>query len=209
MTTKKKTILAIDDDITILNTILTVLEDSYEVSLAKNTDIARRILNTTKVDLVLLDMNMPNTSGMDFLEFIRADDSYYHIPVIIVSSQGTADVIVEIKKRGAADFVVKPISPNILKQKIRSSLKAASVKIGRIALVIKLRKLAEACQTGKGSQVEEVIEELEQVYYDHEIDAQVADICRCARDMDYSLAEEKLRKLLADLQEKQRRTFFQ
>ena len=202
MNEKRKTILAIDDDITILNTIRTVLEESYEVSLAKNTTIAKKILATTTVDLVLLDMNMPGTSGMDFLEFIRNDDSHYHIPVIIVSSQGTADVIVEIKKRGAVDFVVKPISPDILKQKIRSSLKAASEKIGRIALVIKLRKLADACDAGKGSQVEEITEELEQVYYEHTIDAEVAKICQYAREMEYNLANEKITQLLVDLSEK-------
>ncbi|MCL1837541.1 MAG: response regulator [Treponema sp.] len=199
MNEKRKTILAIDDDITILNTIRTVLEGSYEVSLAKNTDIARTILNTTKIDLILLDMNMPGTDGMEFLEFVHNDDSQYHIPVIIVSAQGTADVIVEIKKRGAVDFVVKPISPNILKEKIRTSLKAASMKIGRIALVIRLKKLIEACEAGKGGQVEDIVKELEQVYYEHEIDAKVAEICTFARDMEYSLAEENIRKLLTDL----------
>ena len=202
MNEKRKTILAIDDDITILNTIRTVLEGSYEVSLAKNTTIAKKILTTTRVDLILLDMNMPGTSGMEFLQFVSNDDSQYHIPVIIVSSQGTADVIVETQKMGAVDFVVKPISPNILREKIRSSLKAASEKIGRIALVIKLRKLAQVCEAGRGSHVEEVIEELEQVYYDHTIDAKIAEICTYARDMEYSLVDEKIKELLADLSKK-------
>jgi DNA-binding response OmpR family regulator len=198
----KKTILAIDDDITVLNGIRTVLERSYEVSLAKNTDIAKTILNTTAIDLILLDMNMPGTTGMDFLEFIRGDDSHYHIPVIIVSAQGTTNVIVETQKMGAVDFVVKPISPNILREKIRSGLKVAGEKIGRIALVIKLRKLADACETGKGGQVEEIIQELEQVYYDHKIDSEVAEICKNAGEMEYSLVDEKIKKLLADLSKK-------
>ena len=123
MADRRKTILAIDDDITILNGIRTILEETYEVSLAKNTEIAKAILNAVDVALILLDMNMPGLSGMDFLEFIRNDGSYKHIPVIIVSSQGTDDVLLEIKKRGAVDFVIKPIVPNILREKIHLAFK--------------------------------------------------------------------------------------
>ena len=196
---RRKTILAVDDDITILNTIRSVLEGSYEVSLAKNTNIAQTILNTTKIDLILLDMNMPGVSGMDFLEFVRNDHSHYHIPVIIVSSQGTTDVIVEIKKRGAVDFVVKPISPNILKDKVRSSLKEASVKTSRMSLEIKLKRLALACAAGKSGIVEEIVKDLEQVYYDHTIDAEIAEICKYARDMEYNIVDEKVKQLLLNL----------
>ena len=89
MVKKRTTILAIDDDITILTTICRILEGSYEVGLAKNLDIAKTILQTTSVDLILLDMEMPGASGMKFLETLHDDPSYYHIPVIIVSSHGT------------------------------------------------------------------------------------------------------------------------
>ena len=197
----RKTILAIDDDITILNTIRTVLEGTYEVSLAKNTDIARTIPDSVKIDLILLDMNMPGTSGIDFLEFIRNDSSHYHIPVIIVSSQGTADVIVEIKKRGAVDFVVKPISPNTLKEKIHSSLKTASTKTSRMSVVIKLNKLADACAAGKSDRIEEVLEDLEKVYFEHIIDTEIAEICKYAKDMEYTIASEKTGQLLAILEQ--------
>ena len=118
----KKTILAIDDDITILNTIRSVLEETYEVSLAKNTDSALTILKTTQVDLILLDLNMPIASGADFLEYIRRDASLYRIPVIVVSSQGTVNVRTEAREKGAVDFVIKPISPDILREKIHAHL---------------------------------------------------------------------------------------
>ena len=201
MPDRKKTILAIDDDITSLNTLRTVLEGTYEVSLAKNTVIAQTILNAAKVDLILLDMNMPGMTGMEFLEYIRNDDSFYYIPVIIVSSQGTADVIMEIKKRGAVDFVVKPVSPAILLEKIRSNLKTGSVKISRESLAGKIKRLIAACITGKSSQVEKIINGLEQVYYEQTIDAEVAEICKNARDMEYNLVEEKAGLLLLGMLE--------
>ena len=201
MTERKKTILAIDDDITILNSIRAILEGTYEVSLAKSTDIARTILNTARVDLVLLDMNMPGSSGMDFLEFIRQDSSHYHTPVIIVSAQGTAETIIEVKKRGADDFVVKPISPAILREKIRSSLKAASVKTSRMSLELKLKRLADACVMGKSGNVEEIIADLEQVYYEQSVDAEIAEICAFARQMEYNLVDERIKALVQSLSE--------
>ena len=199
MTDEKKTILAIDDDITLLNTIETILAGTYEVSLAKNTDIAKTILNTNTIDLILLDMNMPGASGLEFLDFIRKDPSHYFIPVIIVSAQGTADVIVEIKKRGAAGFVVKPISPKILLDKISSTLKATKTKISREPLKRKLERLVIACAAGKGSSVEDIVQELEERFFELETDAEIVDICKYARDMEYNLVEEKVRQLLRNL----------
>ena len=199
MGNERKTILAIDDDITVLNSLRTVLEAVYEVSLAKNTEIARKILDTTGVDLILLDMNMPGTSGMDFLEYVRNDDAHYHIPVIIVSSQGTADIIVEIKKKGAADFVVKPVSPNILREKIRSCLKMSGVRTDRDSLERRLKRLASACAVGNSGRVEEAVEDLKQTIFEKNIDAEIAGICKYAGDMEYNLVEEKARQLLARL----------
>ena len=195
----RKTILAIDDDITILNIIRSVLEGTYEVSLAKNINIAMTILKTTKVDLILLDMNMPDMSGTDFLEMIRNDPLLYHIPVVVVSSQGTADVIIEVKKKGAVDFVVKPISPNILLDKIRSSLKTTPVKIDREHLEGKLVRLIAVCTAGKGGQVERIISSLEQIYFDHAIDTEIAEICKYARDMEYGQVNERAKQLLLKL----------
>ena len=195
----KKTILAIDDDISILNIIRAVLEKTYEVSLAKNTDIAITILNSARVDLILLDMNMPGINGMDFLRYLRNDDSHYHIPVVIVSAQGTADTIVEVKKMGASDFVVKPISPNILLEKIRSNLNSAKIVIGREALKRKLEKLASSCAAGKGSAVEEVIKDLEDVYFEREIDMELEKICKFVKNMEYNLVEERVKQLLSEL----------
>jgi len=199
MADERKTILAIDDDITLLNTIQTILAGTYEISLAKNTDIAKTILNTTVIDLILLDMNMPGASGLDFLDFIRNDVSYYFIPVIIVSAQGTADVIMEIKEKGAAGFVVKPISPKILMEKISSVLKTTKTKIGREPLKRKLERLLISCTAGKGSSVESIVQELEERYFELEADAEIAKICGYARDMEYKLVEEKVKQLLRNL----------
>ena len=199
MLEKKKIILAVDDNLATLTTIRSILEGTYEVSLAKNIEIARTILQTTKVDLILLDIEMPGVSGMEFLEEIHNDGGLYHIPVIMVSSYGTAEVIINTQKGGADDFVVKPISPPILLEKIRSVFKSARKKINYEALGRKLNKLENSCAIGKSSHVEKMIQELEQVYCDIATDMEIAEICRYARDMEYSLVAGKVQLLATSL----------
>jgi DNA-binding NtrC family response regulator len=196
---ERKTILAVDDDITVLSTIRMVLEKNHEVSLAKNTSIAKTILNKTEVDLILLDMEMPDTPGMDFLETLQNDESYYHIPVIVVSSHGVSDVITDSKEKGATDFVVKPISPGVLLSKIRSALKASRKKTTTELLVRKLKKLENACNIGKSSLVEETLRQLELFYHNKQTDAKIYEICSFARDMEYNLVSEGVKELLSDL----------
>jgi FixJ family two-component response regulator len=104
----------------------------------------------------------------------------------------------EIKKRGAVDFVVKPVSQNILLEKIRSNLKTNNTKVNREFLDGKLKRLVAACVTGKTSQVEKIINGLEQIYCEQNVDAKIAEICKFARDMDYNLVEEKAGLLLAE-----------
>ncbi|GHV84639.1 hypothetical protein AGMMS50230_02470 [Spirochaetia bacterium] len=195
----KKTILAIDDDITILTLLRTILEGTFEVCLAKNAEIAMKILHTTRIDMILLDMKMPGLSGIELLDAIHQNTSFYYIPIIVVSSCGTPDVIVPAKKAGASDFIVKPIVPRTLLEKIHSTFKISAKKINHDILSRKLIILETACEQGKSSRVEEVVDELSQVYYNIATDLEIAEICKCAREMNYNLAAKKISKLLSGL----------
>jgi len=198
---EKKTILAIDDDVTVLTTVRTILDRSYDVCLAKNLDIAKKILTKTGVDLILLDMEMPDHSGMEFLESIRSSDSYYSIPVIVVSSHGVADVIVDAQKKGAVDFIVKPIVPKILLEKIQSAFKNTRKKISKATLSRKLQNLENSCTHGKSSDIERIIKDLEQFCFDLKTDTEIALICKYARGMEYNLVDERIKILLSELSE--------
>jgi PleD family two-component response regulator len=199
MKIERKTILAIDDDITVLTTIRTILEKDYEICLAKSAEIAKTILNTVLADLILLDMEMPGISGLDFMAFLRKDPSTSFIPVIIVSSHGTADYIIAAKKSGARDFVVKPIHPKILQEKIEGVLNSSPARTPRDMQIRNLSLLAAACKQGKGSQVEALVTAAEAVKLSRAADAAVADICACAVRLDYALAIRKIEKLLLQL----------
>jgi response regulator RpfG family c-di-GMP phosphodiesterase len=196
---RKKTILAVDDTIAVLTTIRTILEGVFEVCLAKSTDIAMTVLNTTEIDMILLDMEMPGVSGIEFLKELQRNPSFYYIPVIIVSSHGTPDVIIEAKKAGARDFVVKPIAPKILLDKIHTVLKTSPKKINHDVLVRKLALLETACRQGKSFRVEELVGELEQVHHNINTDGKIAETCKYAMEMEYNLAIENIKKLLSSM----------
>src|SRR5215469_3005815 len=185
MPERGKNILVIDDQPASLNAISAILEDFYEVSLAKNAEIAETILQTAVIDLILLDMEMPGISGPELLQMIRDDDNYYYIPVIIVSSHGTSEVIVTAQKLGVKGFVVKPVVAKTLLDKVNTVLKYAPQKITTGMLVLRLNRLANACTKGNSGDIKAVLDDLEQYYYNRKTDAAVAEIIRETRNMEY------------------------
>jgi two-component system chemotaxis response regulator CheY len=74
-------------------------------------------LKTGSPELVLLDWNMPNLSGLGFLKQVRAKPEYKNLPIIMVTSEGSRLNVVEAFKNGATDYVLKPITAAVLKAK--------------------------------------------------------------------------------------------
>jgi two-component system nitrogen regulation response regulator NtrX len=104
-----KSILIVDDEENIRETLKDVLEDEgYAVFLAENGKVGRRILDTHVVDVMLLDLWLPDIGGMDVLKMMKERES--NIPVIIISGHGTIDTAVRATKEGAFDFIEKPLS---------------------------------------------------------------------------------------------------
>ena len=196
---EKKSVLAIDDDLTILTLIRKILEKDYDICLAKSAVSAMNILNNTAVDLILLDMEMPSMSGLDFLHRLREDSNHYYfnIPVIFVTSHGTKDILVKAAKSGVNDFIVKPVNPKILHQKIASLLLASRRELSmRDSLLKQLHLMTIACRSGNNSQVEKVVGELKKVKYNFGTDSLIADICQKALCFDYPAAAKLVSSLL-------------
>jgi putative two-component system response regulator len=124
----RKVILAVDDIIPSLEVIKKALEDEFDVCLAKSTDMASVMLKTNKVDLILLDIAMPEKSGFEYLKYIRQFPQYRDIPVIFVTSHAQKNVFDKAMNAGVQDFIVKPIFPDILAEKVRAVLGLAGKK---------------------------------------------------------------------------------
>ncbi len=104
-----RTILVVDDEKTIRWSLGEALrERGYDVAEAADAAAALRTFRERDPDLVLLDMKLPDGSGIDVLGAIRAEDPA--VPVIMMTAYGEVETAVEAMKRGAYDFVLKPYS---------------------------------------------------------------------------------------------------
>jgi CheY-like chemotaxis protein len=120
----KKIILAVDDMPLNLTAVRTILSDDFDVRLARSPLAALTMLNTVRVDLALVDIEMPEMSGFEFVDRLRNNPEHPEqkdIPVIFVTSHETPDILERIASFGAA-CVTKPVIPRILLEKIRQAL---------------------------------------------------------------------------------------
>jgi CheY-like chemotaxis protein len=117
--THKKILLAIDDMITQLDIYRVILSYQYNVIACESAIKAIDILKEKKVDIILSDIEMPEMTGLEFLREIRQKPYLKEIPVIIISSyQDITDAL----NCGANDYIIKPVEPIALQEKIKKLL---------------------------------------------------------------------------------------
>ncbi|HOF84499.1 MAG TPA: response regulator [Treponemataceae bacterium] len=75
-------------------------------------------LETREIHLVLLDWNMPELSGLDFLKKVRAMEKYSSLPIIMVTSEAARYNVIEALKNGATDYIIKPVNEKSFREKI-------------------------------------------------------------------------------------------
>jgi len=118
---ERNRILVVDDDDGVREYVEEVLSRAgLEVVTARDGAHGMRALDERSPDLVLLDLAMPDASGMDLLERIKR--SHEHLPVVMLSGQGAPANVVESLRRGAADFVSKPFEPEQLRRVVDRAL---------------------------------------------------------------------------------------
>ncbi|MGO4338181.1 sigma-54-dependent transcriptional regulator [Labrys sp. KB_33_2] len=93
----------------------------YHARLVDSGEAALRELEGGKIDLLVLDLVMPDLDGMGVLGRMRARD--LQVPVIVQTAHGSIDAVISAMKAGAADFVVKPVGAERLQASIRNALK--------------------------------------------------------------------------------------
>lgn len=79
-------------------------------------------LAATTVDVIITDWNMPELSGIEFIRAIRAQEKTAKIPVLMVTTNAAKDDIVEALRAGVTNYVVKPFTPDVMKEKIEGLL---------------------------------------------------------------------------------------
>jgi putative two-component system response regulator len=121
-----KNILVVDDNLVTLQQINALLEENYEVSLAKSGAQAMLICYQIMPDLILLDIDMPDMDGFETMALIKKNMALRHIPIIFLTSTHNTEVEVKALKNGAVDFIAKPADKDILYHRIEVHLNLSS-----------------------------------------------------------------------------------
>lgn len=114
-------ILIIDDEKSIRKTLREILEyEKYQVDEAVDGIEGLTLIEKNKYDIVLCDIKMPKMDGIEVLDKINASSS--DIPVVMISGHGNIETAVEAVKKGAFDFIAKPLDLNRLLVTIRNAM---------------------------------------------------------------------------------------
>ncbi len=135
-----KKILAIDDDQAVLNylNIMLLQTGAYEISTLVNSAKAFHELKTSNYDLLLLDMDMPDVSGLDILKFIK--EKSIDIETIVLTGVEDVELAVSAMKLGAFDYLTKPVDNDQLLKVITTVLETRRARGATAAEAISSRE---------------------------------------------------------------------
>lgn len=153
-------ILVIDDERSIRNTLKDILEyEKYQVDLADTGPAGLDKLKNGEYDVVLCDIKMPGMDGIEVLE--KMDEQGFDAPVVMISGHGNIDTAVEAIKKGAFDFIEKPLDLNRLLITIRNAMDKSTLVTETKNLKKKVSKKYEI--VGKSDAIRKVIEMADRV----------------------------------------------
>ena len=120
---KKPTILVVDDMTTTLLLLHDLLKDTYEVKIAKSGTKALEILESPNdIDLILLDIEMPEMNGYDVCKRIKNNETIKNIPIIFITGRTSQEDEEYGLNLGAIDYITKPFNKAIVKLRIKNYL---------------------------------------------------------------------------------------
>lgn len=117
-------VLVVDDSSTMRRIIVNALkklgyEDTFEACDGRE---ALKCLETSRADLIVTDWNMPEMTGPQFVEALRALPAHAKVPVLMVTTQAAQEDVIIALRAGVNDYLIKPFTPDALKDRLQSLL---------------------------------------------------------------------------------------
>ncbi|HBH61179.1 MAG TPA: Fis family transcriptional regulator, partial [Nitrospiraceae bacterium] len=153
----KPSILIVDDEKSIRDNLAKYLSEDYTVYTAANgRDAVRVLAENTHIEVVLSDMKMPGMDGLELLDKVREDNK--DAVVILVTGFSTIESAVDAMRRGAYDYLTKPIDLNKLEITIKNAIENKKLRSENIILKHKIReKIDSASLVGKSETIQEIL----------------------------------------------------
>ncbi|MBF0587532.1 MAG: response regulator [Magnetococcales bacterium] len=119
---KRATLLLVDDLPANIKILLTALRDEFEILVATSGPLALKTVANKPVDLIVLDIVMPEMDGYEVCRQLKDNEATSNIPVIFLTGGDADSDEREGLALGAVDYVTKPVNPQLLKRRIESQL---------------------------------------------------------------------------------------
>lgn len=125
--TEPKTILVVDDELVMRNAMKRIFErEEYRVVVAKDAMELSKIIEDTKLDLVLLDVNLPWVDGLELCSLLKSHPSLQHLPVAFISGNKTEEDIQRGFEAGCDEYITKPFEVDELQRTVSDLLLKSS-----------------------------------------------------------------------------------
>ncbi|MDR2547060.1 MAG: response regulator [Lachnospiraceae bacterium] len=118
----KKSIMIVDDEKMVILALTQILSPDYTLYVVKDGREAVRIATQFAPDLIFLDIVMPDITGYEVLEQLKADEATSHIPVILVSGLDNENDRSKGFSLGACDYITKPFNSKIIRERLTHHL---------------------------------------------------------------------------------------
>ena len=122
------TILVVDDSPTIRKMVrasLQILPSAQFLEAPTGLEAIEQ-LAIARIDVIVLDLNMPDMHGIDVLKFVRRNSRYKHIPIVVLTTRGDDSSRQAAEAAGATNYLTKPFAPQILAGAVQDLLKATA-----------------------------------------------------------------------------------
>jgi diguanylate cyclase (GGDEF)-like protein len=119
-------VLSVEDDPSQAAFVRAVLESAgYEVSICADPRRFESSMSSFRPDLVLMDLRLPAVSGHDLVRFVRQEERFAHLPVILMTTEAQVEAEMETMRAGADDHLAKPVPPGLLLSAVAARLERA------------------------------------------------------------------------------------
>lgn len=113
--------LVVDDSVTMRRIVSNSLKNlGYDnlIEAVDGKDALTKLASDPAINFVVTDWNMPVLSGLELTKAIRSDEKYAKLPILMVTTRGVKEDIIEALQAKVSNYIIKPFTPQILKEKI-------------------------------------------------------------------------------------------